>query len=123
MAADAYKGVVTLEYVRPTKGGWQRTGQTQQFSFSADDVAGNKLTFDGTGATDFILPMPAVVTDISTTEDGADTTRLELFLNGMQTAYTWLIANLLNTVPQPHILPGARPIIPAGVRAQVFQRA
>lgn len=123
MAADAYKGVVTLEYLTRSGKGWARSGRTQQFRFSADDVAGNKLSFDGTGETNITIAEPAILADISTTEDGADTVAIEMFENGVQSPYVWLIANLLNTTPQPHILPGSRPVLKPGLKYQFFQRA
>lgn len=121
MVADPYSGVITLKGVRLTKSGLAYTGEVWTMPFTADDVAGNRLSFPQTGETNFRPSANVVIDDITTTEDGADTSRLELYVDGAQTPYNFMLGQLLATVPQPHVI--AKPAIAARSLVQLYQRA
>lgn len=123
MVADPYSGAATLKGVRidPKTRQLVYTGQVETVPFTADDVAGNRLTFTTTNETGYRPSFDCVIDDITTTEDGADTTRLELQVDGKATGINYMLGGLVASVPQPHIT--AKPPIAARSLIQLYQRA
>lgn len=123
MAADAFAGTMLFkEVIRNQKGQVIGYGRTDIQPFTADDVAGNKLTFTKTNTTEYRPPFECDLLDIVVTEDGADTTRGELYVDGNQTSYSWLWPLLLGT-NQQRVHAAAAPRIAARASCQFFQRA
>lgn len=112
MAATAYKGNLTFR---------GRSGQTYTVPFDADDIVGARIDFPQTGTEHYQTPEEVQLVDIVTTEDGEDTSRIELYVNGMQTSWAWLLGQVVATIPAPRLL--AYPRIAAGATVQFFQRA
>lgn len=113
MVATPYKGTVLIEF---------EGGGSMEQPFSASDVAGAYVTWDKTGGgTTLVLPARGAITDIVVSADGADTKRLELYVNTLDTGRTWRTAQLLSTVLN-RILRAAG-WFPAGAQIQMIQRA
>lgn len=120
MAADAFVGVLTFKEVVRTKNGYAYGPGELMVPITADDVAGNKLTFPQTGETNYRPPFACQLVDVSNAEDGNDTTRWEVFVNGMQTVYSIPLGITAGANKPP--LP-AKPIFAANAMIQIFQRA
>lgn len=113
MVADTFKGLLTFRGVR--------SGANYLIPIDADDVAGNRIDFPQTGLEHWTPPEDVDLIDIVNTEDGADTTRWELYVNGMQTSYSFVLGSLVATVPLPRL--AAHPRIAANSTVQLYQRA
>lgn len=120
MVADAFVGLLTFKQIVRNKGGLAYGPGELTVPITADDVAGNKLTFPQTGETGYRPPFDCQLVDVSNAEDGNDTTRWEIYMNGMQTQYNIPlgITSGSNKPPLP-----AKPFFPANALIQIYQRA
>lgn len=113
MAATPFKGIITLR--------GQTSGQDYALPFSASDVAAAFVTFDGTGLSVAQIQELTQLRDIVLTAAGVDTTRLDLFVNGVQVPISFNDASVKNTIPVPRI--AVSPYFASGAQIQLKQAA
>lgn len=97
MAATPFKGVLEVKDAKGVPIG--------TYAFSCSDVANAFATFDNSGLTFVRMPKDGWITDIVLTAAGVDTTRLDLWADDRQTAYTFNDASVKNTIQRPRISP------------------
>lgn len=93
------------------------------YRLTADDVANNFALNSQDGLAFVTLPGggPYAISDIFATEDGADTTSVELYVNGLQSPFRWSLLSISSAANVNRV--GAPPVISGGKRIALKQLA